>query len=323
MKKFFYNMMFFLAIGGPLLGLFGKWSIFLDILSNFRVQQTAFLAAVCLLLYLGKRYRKCLVALTVLIFCVFSLTPVGFRTGGESVQAAQTGAGDNGSLSLLLSNVYLRNKDYEKIIEVIHRESPDIVVLEEINNGWEQRLLEKLKAEYPVQKTTPREDGYGLAFFSKKPLRFFEVRHFTNGGNPSYRSELELAEGSVQLWVSHPLSPISLREWHFRNEEFTRLSQAASTISAPLVLVGDLNTTAWSPWFKTLLKGTKLRDGSMGFGVQKTWPAGLPGFFQLPLDHVLVSPEIRVLDYRVLEAIGSDHLPVLVRIGFHPKHARS
>jgi endonuclease/exonuclease/phosphatase (EEP) superfamily protein YafD len=52
-----------------------------------------------------------------------------------------------------------------------------------------------------------------------------------------------------------------------------------------------------------------------GFGLLPSWPTFL--FFKwlmLPLDHCLVSNDIRVADARTGEPIGSDHLPLIVEI---------
>ncbi|MEO0630287.1 MAG: hypothetical protein AAFY46_06120, partial [Planctomycetota bacterium] len=38
-----------------------------------------------------------------------------------------------------------------------------------------------------------------------------------------------------------------------------------------------------------------------------TYPASLPGLARVPIDGALVSPEIRLVSYRVVDAPGSDH----------------
>jgi endonuclease/exonuclease/phosphatase (EEP) superfamily protein YafD len=78
-----------------------------------------------------------------------------------------------------------------------------------------------------------------------------------------------------------------------------------------LVLLGDLNTTSWSPHFRDLINTAGLKDSRAGFGIQPTWPAGTPPLW-IPLDHCLVSPEIKVHDRRVGPNVGSDHFPVIV-----------
>lgn len=100
-----------------------------------------------------------------------------------------------------------------------------------------------------------------------------------------------------------------------RNEQLTALAQFVTDIRGPIVLLGDLNTSPWSFFFRRLLEQSGLRDSAKGYGVQPTWPS----FFRparIPIDHCLHSPDMVVTDRRVGEAFGSDHLPLIVELAF-------
>jgi endonuclease/exonuclease/phosphatase (EEP) superfamily protein YafD len=69
------------------------------------------------------------------------------------------------------------------------------------------------------------------------------------------------------------------------------------------VLAGDMNM--WGPPVNSYVRGW--RRAVTG----RTWPAHRP---HSQLDHVLVTPPVRVLEARIGEYAGSDHRPVVARL---------
>jgi endonuclease/exonuclease/phosphatase (EEP) superfamily protein YafD len=86
----------------------------------------------------------------------------------------------------------------------------------------------------------------------------------------------------------------------------------------PVLLMGDLNCTPFSPWFPRLLERGALRDSAIGYGLTGTWTGqGV----RLPIDHILVNERLRVLDYREeAEWHGSDHRPVRATLALQVSH---
>ena len=85
-----------------------------------------------------------------------------------------------------------------------------------------------------------------------------------------------------------------------------------------MVVLGDLNVTPWSPWFRRLLEAGGLADLAGG-PHRPTWaPAPVPAALGLALDHVLATPGIRLLSRRLGPRLGSDHRPVVVHLEVLP-----
>jgi len=60
-----------------------------------------------------------------------------------------------------------------------------------------------------------------------------------------------------------------------------------------------------------------LKDGRSGFGIHPTWPAQF-SLMGIPIDHLLISPELSVHHFTTGPHVGSDHLPVLFSFSLHP-----
>lgn len=75
------------------------------------------------------------------------------------------------------------------------------------------------------------------------------------------------------------------------------------------VIIGDFNTTTYSPTFSEWLAKNELRSALPAGGMGISWPTFLPllGIF---IDHCLVSDDVIINEYRRGPAFGSDHYPV-------------
>lgn len=85
-----------------------------------------------------------------------------------------------------------------------------------------------------------------------------------------------------------------------------------------VIIAGDLNTTMWSPYYKRLARDSGLANARKGFGILATWPSFYP-FLRIPIDHYLVSPEVRVVDLRMGPKFGSDHRPLVADLFVPPR----
>ncbi len=88
--------------------------------------------------------------------------------------------------------------------------------------------------------------------------------------------------------------------------QLRRLAPLLPQPGRPAVAAGDCNF--WGPGVLTLLPGW--RRAVRG----RTWPAILP---HSQIDHILVRPEVAVVDSAVLPDVGSDHRPVRATLDLH------
>jgi endonuclease/exonuclease/phosphatase (EEP) superfamily protein YafD len=132
---------------------------------------------------------------------------------------------------------------------------------------------------------------------------------------PTIVAKLDLPPGKMTLVALHPSSPGS--EWNHdaRNAQLLAAAEIAAQQKGPVMMLGDFNTTSWSPVFSDVLATSGLRDSRLGFGVEPTWP-GVPLPLRIPIDHCLVSPEIAITDRRVGPDIRSDHRPLVVDFAY-------
>ena len=180
----------------------------------------------------------------------------------------------------------------------------------EVDERWES-ALEVLRSDFSYSVIRARSDNFGIALYSRRPITSHRVEHLDDSRVPTIVATIDLDGRSLSVVGTHPLPPMGRRRSELRDHHLQAIGKLITRLPSPVIVLGDLNTTSWSPHFRDLLGRTGLRDSRRGFGVQPTWPVE-PWVLRIPIDHALVSKELAVKQRYVGPDIGSDHFPIVV-----------
>jgi endonuclease/exonuclease/phosphatase (EEP) superfamily protein YafD len=186
-----------------------------------------------------------------------------------------------------------------------------VLVLQEVDERW-MAALAPLLGEYSYAAARPRQDPFGIAVLSRIPIQAGECLHLGEASRPTAVVEVTVGGAAVSIVATHPKNPLSPHGFALRNDQLEAVADLARGRTRPLVLIGDLNVTMWSPWYRRLCDETGLVSARRGFGVLASWPTFLPSIMRLPIDHCLVSEGVVVADCRLGPEFGSDHRPLIV-----------
>ncbi|MDF7798099.1 endonuclease/exonuclease/phosphatase family protein [Pontiellaceae bacterium B1224] len=283
-----------------LLGFLGRLNWMLELFSHFRVQYlqiALLLAGICLWV----RRNKCASALA----AVAALNYIFILP----LYLGKPSAPNTKPVRAMLMNINAQNGNTAQVIYAITNASPDLIVLEEVTPHWAFELSQ-LATNYPHHIMEPQEGCFGIMLLSRYPLAHGEIVEIGNAGVPSIITEVHFPEGAVSVIATHPLPPITASYARERNGQLEALSAVVKQQKYPVLLIGDLNVTTWSPYFQTLVKESGLKDSMKGFGFQPSWAANF--FLKIPIDHMLHASEINIHNRQIGPDIGSDHFPVIV-----------
>ena len=309
--KFVRNLLFFLslcvAIFTILPTLFPNFWL-IDLMSHFRVQYLVVLVLILLFVVLvGFQRNKTPLIILVLLFIwnAIYVVPLYISPVIVSENTEQ-------ELTILSINLLSSNTNSTEVLDLIEEKDPDILVLMELTPHWENQLNEVFKS-YPFHEVKQRNDNFGIALFSKIKMSS-SVIYFENSLKPSIKADLVFGNKPLSILATHPVPPISPRTFDSRNSQLQDIARKRDSFSENFILIGDLNTSSFSSHFRDLLTNANLVDSRNGFGVATTWPAD---FYPLrtTLDHCLIGGELKVLERRTAKNIGSDHLPIFLKIG--------
>ena len=317
-RKILYSLSTFIVIL-TVAGFLGRfWWVF-DLVCHFRVQYFWILMFSAILFTLWKKWVACIL---VTIFALINATIfIPYITIVKPIQF------DPPKIRVLSINLDFRNSSYERTVSFITKSQPQLLILEELSERWEDGLRETLAMfpyfirlrysnVYPENFVKPFRDTMekhklSLGLFSKLPFESTKLGQLETYPIPYVMAQIKFNEKPFTLFGVHLMSPISRVLSKVRNKQIAVLTQQIQTINQPTVLLGDLNTTPWSPFFKDFIQKTGLKETRKELGIYPTWPTRHVSM-QIPIDHSLTSNEIIVHSFRLGPDIGSDHFPMIL-----------
>ena len=297
-----------LAAVATVAGLLGRLGWFLDLASHFRPHYFLILSLGALAFLLGRRYDAAAVSGIFALANAAALLPLYLPRRDPSAPAQRR------ALRIWLLNVNFNSRAYERTLRAAREADADILVLMEVSQRW-MAAFSELQARYPHGRAMTLERGFGIALLSRLPLEHIEIRAIGHANLPSVIARLAVGGRPLTLVGTHPLAPQNARFTRLRNGQLQEIARFAASQPDAVMVLGDLNTTSWSPAFRDALRLSRLQDSRHGFGIHATWPAWL-GRWGVPIDHGLVSSHLMVHRRRVGPNVGSDHLPLLLDVAW-------
>lgn len=286
------------------IGFLGDFYWFFDLFSQFRIQYCIISFLFMLVLLVIRRYDQRYILMHFIVFMVNVVFFVPFFIGKPNPEVS-----GQGPYRALLLNLKSSNLQKDLVRKYILNESADFVTLLEVNQSWYSHL-KSVDSVYPHMKFVTREDNFGVAVLSKFPIVYEDVRYLGEADVPTIHIGADVEGKILQLVATHPVPPSSEVQAKHRDTQLRLLADIAKPNHAA-ILMGDLNVVSWNSKYKKLLSRSNLSDSMIGFGIQTTWPS-FTSMLGIPIDHILVSKEIRLLDRDVGKYVGSDHLPVII-----------
>jgi endonuclease/exonuclease/phosphatase (EEP) superfamily protein YafD len=290
-----------------LCSLFG-WSYWPERFAHFQLQYWLVVSGLFLLLLLFRQRTTILLGL--LCVAILSTNMVTwYLPAGRPHQPL---------VKILFANVWEANYNHQPILDLVRSEAPDIAVFAEVNDRW-RKHLDSLQNTFPYSRS-----NQGEVIYSKINLQETTVI----SPNPGLIRTIILRNLQLQgkpftLVVTHPSSPVSPAEFDKRNKNLENLGLYLEKSPDDLIVVGDLNTTPWSPYYRKFIERSRLINAREGLGLYPTWttlgvrklPSYLQPLLSVPIDHIFTrAPNVHAASFRTGKNIGSDHLPIIAEI---------
>jgi endonuclease/exonuclease/phosphatase (EEP) superfamily protein YafD len=287
-------------------GYAGEFYYLLELPSHFKVQY--FVVGCCALFFFSFSHKPGWAAFSLICVMLNLMVILPWY-----LPAPSAGVAPQQELRVLLANVNVKNRSFEAAIALIEKEQPDLVAIVETNHDWLQ-ALKAIQPILPYALFSPQAESFGIALYSKFPLEAIDVAAPNEFKDFHVLAEVNIAGKRVTAIALHPPPPKGTALTQIRNQELENIADVVRSLQTPVIALGDLNTTLWSPFYQKFINQTHLHNGRQGFGILPTWPSIVPPLY-IPIDHCLVSSNVQVIRTRTGQFIGSDHLPIVTDLG--------
>jgi endonuclease/exonuclease/phosphatase (EEP) superfamily protein YafD len=297
---------------------------------DFPRVQLALLATLVLGAYLwhvrsnrGALRRPCDVVLIMLLivalgYQTWQIWPYTRLHPVQSIDAEEQEAGH--SFRLIVSNVLMDSRDAGRWLGEMRSAEPDVVLMLEPDAWWIEQV-QPLRRELPFAVEHPLDNTFGIALYSRFPLRDVSVRNVVEDDIPSIWGTFELPAGDrVRFAFLHPRPPQVAQDTDERDAELVLVAREVDGHEGPLIVAGDFNDVAWSYTTKLFQNLTGLLDPRIGRGFYSTFHARYPPL-RWPLDHAFHSKHLALVEIRRLDSGESDHFPILIELAVVPAAA--
>lgn len=285
------QIMAWLSLACLLIGQLGKLYWILELFAHFIPYYAVLMALGCICITNKKlQLFFAICAIAALYWCITPWPNSHTNTSEQTTPVRFL------SYNVLFSNTHIKAESNWLI-----QHNSDVIFLTETSSAWGETL--QPLANITQHCTEYSDSPYGIALYSRLPLTRCEVLYTANNGSYPY-IRAELANGLVVYGI-HPPPPIDETLVQHRNDLLKILAQQIQQEKNNVIVLGDMNITAFSPVFRDFIQAANIHLTSPR--IRPTWQPAL-----LSIDHALVRDPNKVMATGSYSWQGSDHKPIWI-----------
>jgi endonuclease/exonuclease/phosphatase (EEP) superfamily protein YafD len=232
-------------------------------------------------------------------------------------------------LEIVVANVFIDNKTPDDAARQLVEAAVDVVIIVESMAPF-MAIFDEVggKDTYPFRVSDPDDDSdYSVTLASKRELGAGSRMEIV-GPLRLAIAELDVEGAAMTIVALNPMATVDPGGHETWKDQIDELKKFVPTVTGPMVIAGDLNTTRYRPEFTELLDlGLTDAIDSLGKGLDTSFKLGSDGVLGdigavARLDHALVNDLVHAIAVEDLEACGSDHLPFKLTVAIRTEVGR-
>lgn len=277
-----------------------------DFLAQFRLQYA--IAAIILTIFCltAHRWKSSVCAIIILaINLSLMMAHINFSTADFKPQEEP--------LKILIFNTQIENQDNDTVLKTIRDSGADYVFLMEVSPE-RLRSFDNLRPPYRFKHKYIHSDSqkYSSVILSKKSFRETGVIKIENLPSGLW-VKIRHRQKNIVFIGTHLKHFSSSKGYKEAEKQVNTFVNFIRNQNDSVVVMGGFNAAPWTP----LLYPFERRGGLKAKGgLLPSWNSKLPWILRIPHDYIYTHHGINVFESHFLDDSGSNHMPVLMTIGF-------
>lgn len=195
-----------------------------------------------------------------------------------------------------LSNL---SHDMNEVLHIIETKDPDIITFQEYTPEWKNILSKNIKNKFEFSRKEVRIDPFGMAVYSKYPLKNASIINYKK--IPNLQFGIDLNDHELDILLSYVLPPVLDQKNQTTEDHLTFLGDAIQRSNKPTIVLGDFNMVYWSneiTKFRGRYKLNNSRKQSNSFGLS------------IPYDHMFFTNELECTSIEDLANFQGEHIGI-------------
>jgi len=217
----------------------------------------------------------------------------------------------------------VKNEKINKIIELIKKEDPDIIGLQELTYKLKKKLEKELKDYHFFGRSryciNTFFDEYN-SILVKRTIEVFEVNTYSLGKRPDKVRSKNILSVFPRICTSIlcllknkkiKIMNTHIDPFHKKSKKYqlSVISNILKNNNFPIIIMGDFNMHSDNEYLEKFVKSLNLVDVLRNEG--KTFKESKS---DKAIDHILIGKEFKYSNVRIIESDISDHYPVTCEI---------
>ncbi len=198
-------------------------------------------------------------------------------------------------IEIVLMSLNLTEESGADIFSIINSLDADLLVLQEYNQIWDEKINKTLIKSYPYAHMQKRNDNFGIAIYTRRKI--YNIENFYFNDIPNIKVVVDNGSSKLTLLSSHLPAEYPTQDQN-ADSHLSILSEKIQSSRYPSIVIGDFNKMYWSNELIKFMKNSSLENSRRSISIENLNPD----------DHIFYTKRLECIGFQEITDLSNNHL---------------